>query len=126
LGVAAGVDFPYLLFADQCGMQVAPARGKSGLGWMRLLPDVPLVLYDLLDGYLKLGAYWHSLKATRVESVFSRKDPMPSIAEFVLLPYFIKKKYGKHSAFRVRSIRSVFAQTKALGEEESRASAVLQ
>lgn len=125
LGVAAGVDFPYLLFADQCGMQVAPARGKSGLGWMRLLPDVPLVLYDLADGYLKLGAYWHSLKATRVESVFSRKDPMPSIAEFVLLPYFIKKKYGKHSACRVQSIRSVFAQTKALGEKESRASAVL-
>jgi D-aspartate ligase len=73
---------------------VAPARGKSGLGWMRLLPDIPLVLSDLADGYLKLSAYWHSLKATRVESVFSRKDPMPSIAEFVLLPYFIKKKYS--------------------------------
>jgi D-aspartate ligase len=95
LGLAAGVDFPYLLFADQCGMQIAPARGKAGLGWMRLLPDIPLVLSDLADGYLKLGAYWQSLKATRVESVFASEDVMPSIAEFVLLPYLIKRKYSK-------------------------------
>jgi D-aspartate ligase len=103
LGLAAGVDFPYLLFADQCGVQVAPARGKSGVGWMRLLPDVPLVLSDLADGYLKLGAYWHSLKATRVESVFSAKDPLPSIAEFVLLPYFIRKKYAKQKRLETGS-----------------------
>lgn len=102
LGFAAGVDFPYLLFADQCGIQVAPSRGKPGLGWMRLLPDVPLVLYDLADGYLTLGAYWQSLKATCVESVFSKMDLMPSIAELVLLPYFIKKKYGKHYFSRPR------------------------
>lgn len=95
LGFAAGVDFPYLLFADQCGIQVAPARGKAGLGWLRLLPDIPLVLSDLACGYLKLGDYWHSLKATRVESVYSSEDVMPSIAELLLLPYFIKKKYGK-------------------------------
>jgi predicted ATP-grasp superfamily ATP-dependent carboligase len=95
LGHAAGVDFPYLLFADQCGMQVAPARGKAGLGWMRLLPDIPLVLSDLADGYLKLGDYWRSVKATCVESVFSSEDVMPSIAELLLLPYFIKKKYSK-------------------------------
>jgi D-aspartate ligase len=95
LGLAAGVDFPYLLFADQCGLPVARARGKAGLGWMRLLPDIPLVLSDLSDGYLKLGEYWRSLKATCVESVFSSEDVMPSIAELLLLPYFIKKKYGK-------------------------------
>jgi D-aspartate ligase len=121
LGLAAGVDFPYLLFADQCGMQVAPARGKSGLGWMRLLPDIPLVLSDLADGYLKLGAYWHSLKATRVESVFSWKDPLPSIAEFVLLPYFIKKKYGKRYEWETRSTRSpvVVGRLRSLTENDS-------
>ena len=95
LGPAAGVDFPYLLFADQCGIAVKPARGKAGLGWMRLLPDIPLVISDLADGYLKLGEYWRSLRATAVESVFSSEDVMPSVAEILLLPYFIKKKFGK-------------------------------
>jgi hypothetical protein len=56
--------FPISCSPIKCGMQVAPARGKSGLGWMRLLPDIPLVLSDLADGYLKLGEYWRSLKAT--------------------------------------------------------------
>ena len=106
-------------------MEVAPTRAKPGLGWMRLLPDVPLALFDLADGHLKLGEYWRSLKATRVESVFSRKDPIPSIAEFVLLPYFIKKKYGKHAAGRTRSSGLAYAYSKALEEEESRASAAL-
>jgi hypothetical protein len=32
------------------------------------------------------------LRRTRIESVFSRRDPLPSIAEFVLLPYIIAKK----------------------------------
>ncbi len=99
LGSAAGVDFPYLLFADQCGEKIAPCHAKAGVGWMRLIPDVPVVISDLAGGYLKLGGYWDSLKATKVESVFSMKDPLPSFLEVAMLPYLIKKKYfGHHTA----------------------------
>ena len=95
LGQAAGVDFPYLLFADQCGHALVPCRAIPGLGWLRLLPDLPTVVSDLFSGYLKFGSYWDSLRSTRVESVFCLQDPVPSIGELVLLPYLIRKKYGK-------------------------------
>jgi predicted ATP-grasp superfamily ATP-dependent carboligase len=58
-----------------------------------LVADVPTAASDILHGHLKLADYFQSLKRTRVESVFSSKDPLPSIAEFVLLPYFITKKF---------------------------------
>ena len=95
LGQAAGVDFPYLLFADQCGQVLEPRRAVPGLGWLRLLPDLPTVVSDLSTGYLKFGSYWNSLRSTRVESVFCLQDPLPSIGELALLPYLITKKYGK-------------------------------
>jgi D-aspartate ligase len=95
LGQAVGVDFPYLLFADQFGEELERCRAKPGLGWLRLLTDVPTAGSDILHGHLSLGSYWDSLKNTRVESVFCLKDPLPSLGEFALLPYIIKKKYGK-------------------------------
>ena len=95
LGSVAGVDFPYLLFADQFGEHSEPSRAKAGLGWLRLLADLPVAASDMLDGYLTFGSYWSSLRRTRVESVFCLKDPLPSLAELVLLPYIVKKKYSK-------------------------------
>jgi D-aspartate ligase len=93
LGAAAGVDFPYLLYADQTGQPIEPSRGKAGVGWLRLVTDVPTVLSDLVHGQFELGSYWKSLRSTRVESVFSPEDPLPSFGELVLLPYLITKKY---------------------------------
>lgn len=95
LGHAAGVDFPYLLFADQLGQPAEPAHAPAGIGWLRLLPDLSIVPKDLVSGYLKPGDYWKSLSNTRTESVFSWRDPLPFVAEFALLPYIIKKKFAK-------------------------------
>lgn len=93
LGFAAGVDFPYLLFADQVGNCLPPCRGKAGVGWLRLLTDVPAAFSDILHGHLPWRSYWQSLRNTRIESVFSIEDPLPSIAEALLLPYLVAKKY---------------------------------
>ena len=93
IGLPAGIDFPYLVYADQMGEEVEQRRGESGVGWLRLITDVPTVLTGLLQGRLKLGAYLSSLRRTRVESVFCLEDPWPSFAEVVLLPYLIVKKY---------------------------------
>lgn len=93
IGGPAGVDFPYLLYADQVGEPVEHSRARAGVGWLRLITDLPTVASDLWDGELSWSAYWQSLKHTRAESVFCLKDPLPSVAEVLMLPYLVKKKY---------------------------------
>jgi D-aspartate ligase len=92
LGHAAGVDFPYLLFADQLGLSTERRRGRPGVGWLRLLTDTPVSLSEMLRGRLSVSSYVQSIRRTKVESVFSPKDPLPFAAEFLLLPYFLAKK----------------------------------
>lgn len=93
IGFPAGVDFPYLLFADQVGEQTTPCRGKAGIGWLRLITDVPAALSQIVSRRTAARSYFNSLKRTRVESVFCREDPLPSFAEVALLPYLIAMKY---------------------------------
>ena len=93
IGGRAGVDFPYLLYADQVGKAGDRCRASTGVGWLRLITDLPTVALDLWDGELDLRSYWRSLKHTRVESVFCIQDPLPFLAEALLLPYFVSKKY---------------------------------
>lgn len=98
LGAASGVDFPYLLFADRMGLPLEPVRARPGVGWLRLITDIPTAISDMAAGCLTLGAYLRSLRATRVEAVFSWRDPLPSIAEMLLLPYAIAKKLPSKAA----------------------------
>ena len=93
LGGAAGVDFAWLLYADRLGLPIEPVHAKPGVGWLRLLTDIPTALSDIAHGYLSVGDYFRSLRATGVESVFAWSDPLPSLAEAVLVPYAILKKY---------------------------------
>jgi D-aspartate ligase len=95
LGQAAGVDFPYLLFADQLGIYQEPRRADPGQGWLRLLTDIPVALSDMMNGHLSLRSYLSSLRKTRTESVFCLRDPVPWFAESMLLPYLILKKHAK-------------------------------
>ena len=93
IGAASGVDFPYLVYADHMGLPIKPVHATSGVGWMRLASDIPTALLDLAHGSLDLRTYLRSLCATRVESVFAWRDPLPSLAEIVMLPYLATKKY---------------------------------
>jgi predicted ATP-grasp superfamily ATP-dependent carboligase len=93
IGVPAGVDFPYLLFADQVGRSVEASRAKAGVGWLRAVTDLPTAVSDLWVRELSLRSYLESLRNTRTESVFCRRDPLPAIAEIFMLPYLVGKKY---------------------------------
>lgn len=95
IGAVSGVDFPYLVYADQMGLPIEPVRATPGVGWLRMISDIPTAISDFFHGSLSLGMYMKSLRATRVESVFNLYDPLPSLAELVMLPYLAAKKYLK-------------------------------
>lgn len=93
IGSGAGVDFPYLAFADQMGLESVPTRARAGIGWVRILTDVPTALSDMAHGCLSIGEYLRSLCTARVDAVFSWRDPLPFLVEVLLLPYIALKKY---------------------------------
>ncbi|MHB8412135.1 MAG: carboxylate--amine ligase [Candidatus Acidiferrales bacterium] len=92
LGPCAGVDFPYLLYADQMGEDVRPCRGQPGISWVRLLTDIPAGIIDVWRGRLRCQDFLKSLRDFHTEAVFSREDPLPGIMECALLPYLIIKR----------------------------------
>ncbi len=57
LGGRAGVDFPYLLFADQIGCAPEPCRARAGVRWVRILTDLPTALGTLAGGKLAWRSY---------------------------------------------------------------------
>lgn len=87
LGPRAGVDFPYLLYADQVGLPVEPCRGQAGVGWVRLVTDLPTAAVEIVGGRLDWRGYVRSLRSADVEAVFSRRDPLPALVELALIPY---------------------------------------
>lgn len=92
LGFAAGVDYSYMLFADQIGESVQPQCARSGVSWIRLATDLPTGVLEMFRGRLDWAAYLHSLRTFDTESVFSSNDPLPSLIEIALLPYLSVKR----------------------------------
>ena len=87
IGPAAGVDFPWLLYADQTGLPVEPARGRPGVRWIRLLTDTPTTLREVARGNVGAREYLRSLRGISAEAAFTRDDPLPGVAELAVLPY---------------------------------------
>jgi predicted ATP-grasp superfamily ATP-dependent carboligase len=92
LGARAGVDFPYLVYADQAGEPVEGRRAAQGIRWVRLATDLPTAAVELAHGRLDLRSYGRSLRNSNIESVFSRRDPLPALIECFLLPYLAVKR----------------------------------
>ena len=92
LGAHAGVDFSYMLYADQVGMPVSRCTSRSGVAWMRMTTDLPAALMALLAGDIDFKTYVRSLRSCSVEAVFSREDPFPGLAEALLVPYLAIKR----------------------------------
>jgi predicted ATP-grasp superfamily ATP-dependent carboligase len=92
LGLAAGVDFPALLFADQLGESLQPCRGRVGVNWIRLVTDIPTGVLEIIKRRHSWRKYLSSLKHVDVEAVFSLQDPLPGLVEVALLPYLWVKR----------------------------------
>jgi predicted ATP-grasp superfamily ATP-dependent carboligase len=92
LGRRAGVDFPYLLFCDQVGRETPTCRASAGVTWMRLVTDLPTAALEISAGRLNVRGWLRSLRNLDTEAVFSREDPLPTLAEIGLLPYLYSKR----------------------------------
>jgi predicted ATP-grasp superfamily ATP-dependent carboligase len=93
LGAAAGVDFPYLIYADQLGRPVETGqRARDGVAWMRLLTDAPTAALEIRARRLSARAYLRELRRRPAEAVFSLRDPKPALAEIALIPYLARQR----------------------------------
>jgi len=92
IGRRAGIDFPYLLFADQMNQAVETCKGKIGVRWVRLLTDVPTGLVGIVGGQIEGHSYLRSLRGCDEEAVFSLEDPLPGMVEIALIPYLTLKR----------------------------------
>jgi len=92
LGGRAGVDFSYMLYADQVGMPVSASKSCPGVSWVRSTTDLPAAVMAILSGDTGLKSYLGSIRNCNVEAVFSPTDPLPGLAEVVLIPYLAIKR----------------------------------
>ena len=92
LGVGAGVDFSYMLYADQVGLPVRPCKAETGKRWVRLTTDVAAALMAIMAREISWKDYVSSLRNADVEAVFSSEDPFPGVAEMFLIPYLAVKR----------------------------------
>lgn len=92
LGSRAGVDFSYMLYADQLGLRVPDCKAQSGIGWVRMTTDLPAAVMAMIAGDVDLKNYLRSIRACNVEAVFSGDDPLPGLAEILMVPYLALKR----------------------------------
>ena len=86
LAVAAGLDLPYVAFADAIGQDPPLGTARYGVKWVRLLTDVRAAARDVTSGTLGVKQYVSSLRGSTAFAVFSASDPLPFLAEpFVML-----------------------------------------
>lgn len=92
LGPTAGVDFSYMLYADQLGLPVSPCRAQPGIGWVRTVTDLPAAVVAMLNGDTDIISYFRSLRHCNVEAVHSYSDPLPGLLEILMIPYLAMKR----------------------------------
>lgn len=92
LGAQAGVDFSYMLYSDQVGLPVLECKAPPGVGWVRMTTDLPASCMALLAGEVDFKSYVRTLRSCSTEAVFSTEDPLPGLAELLLIPYLAVKK----------------------------------
>lgn len=92
LGRRVGVDFSYMLYADQLGIPIRSSKAEAGWSWVRMMTDLPAALMAIRGRDQSLLGYLQSIKNCNAEAVFSTTDPMPGLAELALIPYLLVKR----------------------------------
>ena len=90
IAIAAGVDLPYLLYRDMLGERFRVNDFEKGVKWFRLMVDAPISVALIAKGKMNVRTYLRSWSGKRTFAVWSLKDPLPFLAEILMVPYIIK------------------------------------
>ncbi|MCW7079144.1 MAG: hypothetical protein OCU16_06430 [Candidatus Methanospirare jalkutatii] len=91
LAIRCGVDFPYLLYEDLRGENFKLRTFfKENVRFIHIYTDLGVAIMEILKGNMTLREYLSSLKGEKEFAVFSFNDPLPFIAETLMLPYLWK------------------------------------
>jgi len=92
LGAKAGVNFSALLFRDMHNDSVQLDSFETGVTWIREVSDVPTALMEIVKQRLNVIEYLRTLRGKKELAVFSRRDPLPFVAELFWAPYILCKR----------------------------------
>ncbi len=87
LAIGAGVDLPYILYKDIIGEKIEVKNSVLNIKWVRLITDIPNVFREIIKGRMKFKDYLATMKGKKVFAVLSINDPLPFIAEVIMIPY---------------------------------------
>ncbi|MBZ4646264.1 MAG: hypothetical protein JG777_1753 [Clostridia bacterium] len=88
LAIRTGVNFPYILYSDIIGEKTPELTSfEEHVKFIHLYTDLYIAMKCIFKGDLSLREYIKSIKGKKEFAVLSLKDPMPFIAETILLPY---------------------------------------
>ena len=92
IAIRAGLDLPYLAYADALGKEVTLGPARDSVKWVRLVTDVPTALLEILAGRLTVRQYLASMSGDVEFAVLSLRDPLPFVADLVLVPYHLRQR----------------------------------
>ena len=90
IAIRAGLDLPYLAYADAVGKEFTVGPVREGVKWVRLVTDVLTAVQEILAGNLTVRQYLTSMSGDTEFAVLSLSDPLTFIADLLLVPYYVK------------------------------------
>jgi len=90
IAIRAGLDLPYLAYADAIGKEITVGPVREGVKWVRLVTDIPTAILEILAGRLTVSQYLTSMSGDVEFAVLSLGDPLPFVADVFLVPYHVK------------------------------------
>jgi predicted ATP-grasp superfamily ATP-dependent carboligase len=102
LAAAAGVDVPYVGFADLVGATCECEEQVDGVRWVFAAKDLSSAVHYALEGALNWSEWRASLRDCRAEAVWASDDPTPAFR----LPFYLAaraaRRLWKGAARRIR------------------------
>jgi len=91
LAIRCGVDFPHILYRDMIGDRIIlTVDFRRNIKFVHIYTDLGVAIKEILSRRMHLRDYICSLRGEKEFAVFSLNDPLPFIAESILLPYLWK------------------------------------